>query len=42
MVKIIKCSCESKYQDSKYGLKRRVANITSKDKGRYTVCGREN
>ena len=38
---IIRCSCESKYQDKKYGAGRRVANETAKSAGakRCTVCG---
>lgn len=41
MVKIIKCSCEFKYQDLKYGKGNRVANENSKGRGRCTVCGKE-
>lgn len=42
----IKCSCEHKYQDEKYGKGIRVANVkrgSEKNKGGVvcTVCGRE-
>ena len=42
MVRIKKCTCESQYQDKKYGKDNRVHNITVKDKNRCTVCGKEN
>lgn len=42
--KIIKCTCESKYQDEKYEASKRVANgpIKNSDGKAYrcTVCGR--
>lgn len=42
---IIKCSCEHKYQDEKYGLGMRVHNQihtlpTMSDQFRCTVCGK--
>lgn len=42
MIKIIKCSCESQYQDSKYGSGNRVANYaTKKECYRCSVCRKE-
>lgn len=38
------CTCESKYQDEKYGKQKRVMNQTQKSNGqvyRCTVCGKE-
>jgi len=43
MTKIKECTCESKYQDEKYGKNMRVMNETSGKNGtgyRCTVCGR--
>jgi hypothetical protein len=44
MVKILPCTCESKYQDKVYGEKKRVHNKTQQSKPliksyRCTVCG---
>lgn len=39
---ILKCTCNHKYQDQKYGKKRRVHNKKADDKGwRCTVCGKD-
>lgn len=45
MTKILLCSCESQYQDARYGPRRRVHNQTQQDAApsdrewRCTVCG---
>jgi hypothetical protein len=44
--KVMKCNCDSPYQDEKYGKENRVHNITNKKAGtvlywRCTVCGKE-
>lgn len=42
--KLVKCSCENKFQDEKYGSKIRVANETTKKEGgrwRCSVCRKE-
>ena len=37
---IKKCTCEHKYQDKKYGFKKRVMNEVAENRGyRCTVCG---
>ena len=36
---IIKCACESEFQDSKYGKGNRVHNETMKGAYRCTICG---
>lgn len=44
MTRIKQCTnseCKSDYQDKKYGNGNRVHNVTSKDKNRCTVCGKE-
>jgi len=41
MTKILKCSCDHKFQDEKYGKSKRVHNACSADKNiqwRCTVC----
>ena len=39
MTKIIKCKCKHKFQDDKYGDKKRVHNYGEKEKTwRCTVC----
>jgi len=43
-VAIVKCKCENKFQDKRYGEQMRVANRTQKGDGvstvaRCTVCG---
>ena len=41
-MKIIKCNCESKYQDTTYGIKNRLHNFAAKNGSwRCTVCGNE-
>lgn len=41
-VKILPCSCSSSYQDSRYGLGKRVCNKMEKERTfRCTVCGKE-
>lgn len=43
--KILKCTCENKFQDSRYGKKNRVHNKTenrsNRGDWRCTVCGKE-
>jgi len=39
--KIIKCNCDSEYQDKKYGKGMRVGNKTMKNVARCTVCNKE-
>ncbi len=39
MTKIIKCDCNHKWQDKRYGKKRRMANQCEKG-FRCTVCGK--
>lgn len=41
MTKMIKCNCENKFQDEKYGKQIRVANETEKGSAKCTVCGKE-
>ena len=37
------CTCDSEYQDKRYGTNRRVHNLCNKgEKARCTVCGKEN
>ena len=39
---IVKCTCESKFQDEQHGYKMRVANtMKENDRARCTVCGKE-
>ena len=38
--KILRCNCNHKFQDEKYGAQMRVHNFAAKDKNwRCTVCG---
>lgn len=39
MTKIISCTCQSEYQDKRYGAGKRVANTTDNGDARCTVCG---
>jgi predicted SprT family Zn-dependent metalloprotease len=40
--KVVKCFCESSFQDEHYGKGRRLANITGKEAVyRCTVCGKD-
>lgn len=44
MTKILKCNCENKWQDERYGKQMRVMNIftkNGKEAYRCTVCGSE-
>ena len=44
MTKIVKCTCEHKFQDKQYGKGNRLANQITRDKmpmWRCTVCQRE-
>ena len=37
------CTCNSEYQDKRYGVNRRVHNLCKKgEKARCTVCNKEN
>ena len=41
-MKLIKCNCESEYQDNTYGVGNRVHNLAIKNnKWRCVVCGNE-
>lgn len=39
--RIIKCTCNHPYQDSKYGFRKRLANKTDDGCYRCTVCDRD-
>lgn len=42
---VITCNCNSKYQDTVYGINKRLANVKGDSKDSYeatcTVCGKE-
>lgn len=40
--KLIKCGCDSAFQDKRYGKGKRLHNFTTKDFFRCTVCGKDN
>ena len=46
MIKTIRCTCKSEFQDKRYGKNKRLANETTKGPGgtrgwRCTVCGKD-
>jgi len=39
--RIVTCTCSHAYQDTRYGKRRRVANVGENGVARCTVCGTE-